>query len=266
MIKFYLVGDTHGDLSFASRICKAAEADGVDTIYQLGDFGVWPGDSGQYYLDTLSENAGKRGVTWKVTLGNHEDYDQLDQIAGVERGSFNLRENIRILGYKAGVWQHGDIRFACIGGAVSIDRNMRMPHVSYWPQETIKDVDLWSLETQMGFWKWDGVDILLSHDAPTSIPTWDGFIKNDSWSNANREQMDLAYDIARPRFGFHGHYHKYLNYTHDYRGGRATVVGLGANPPAMVNRWDEQSHNSVMMGMWEDGNLLVSVANGWVSR
>lgn len=262
MLNFYLVGDTHGDLSFASRVMKAAKFDGVDTIFQLGDFGVWPGESGKYYLDTLSETAGKRGVRWNVTLGNHEDYNQIEDHPESDPKGFWLRPNIWVMGNKAGLLEYGDLRIATFGGAYSIDKNSRKPDQSWWWQEKPRDTDLYSLEGQLDARGWKNVDILLTHDAPNSMPVWPGFFKDDMDSNYCRQMVTMAYDIAKPRYGFHGHYHRYMNYEHVHTGGVARVTGLGANPWAMYNP-NEDDHNSVAKVFWDGDSLITAITNEW---
>lgn len=262
MTNFYLVGDTHGDLSFASRVMKAARYDGVDTIFQLGDFGVWPGPEGKYYLDTLSETAGKRGVRWNVTLGNHEDYDQIEGHPDYDATGFFIRPNIWVMGNKAGLMEFAGMRVASFGGAYSIDKNYRKPNRSWWWQEKPRDHDLYSLEYQMAEKGWDKVDILLTHDSPNSMPVWPGFFKDDADSNYCRQMVTMAYDIAQPTYGFHGHYHRFMTYGHAHRGGVAQVMGLGANPWAMHNL-SEDDHYSVAMAMGDKNNLISAITNEW---
>lgn len=266
MTNFYLVGDTHGDLSFASRIMKAAKADGIDTIFQLGDFGVWPGKDGAYYLDTLSQTAVNRGIRWNVTLGNHEDYDQIESHPAYAEKGFFIRPNIWIMGNHVGVMEYAGLKIAAFGGAYSIDKNYRKPNQSWWWQEKPRPADLEMLTNLMMREGWSSVDVLLTHDAPNSMPTWDGFFKDDQESNFCRQMVTLAYDIAKPAIGFHGHYHRAMNYTHRHDGGHAVVVGLGANPFAMSQWLDENDHGSVAVATVTDGvgSMVVKTTNEWV--
>jgi predicted phosphodiesterase len=259
MFKFYVVGDTHGDLSFASKVCKAAERDGVTTIFQVGDFGIWSKkDEDNYFLDKLNENAGLRGVHWYVTLGNHENYDMVEEFQSVATGSFiPVRENITVLGNKTAVFELQGVKFGSVGGAVSIDREMRIEGKSWWPQENTKYADVqrfMDLIDIMG-----PVDVLLTHDAPSTIE-FDGFYKNDVLSNANRAMMDVVGDIARAKYWFHGHYHRALAYRYK----DTHVVGLGANPEAMPWHMDEFDHKSVaIVHVDDDGDVTYGYTHEW---
>jgi predicted phosphodiesterase len=259
MFKFYVVGDTHGDLSFACKVMKAAERDGVDTIFQVGDFGIWSrNDEGTYFLDKLNENSELRGVHWYVTLGNHENYDMVEEFQASATGSFiKVRDNITILGNKTAVFELQGVKFGSVGGAVSIDREDRTPGVSWWPQENTKygDVQRFAdLVDVVG-----PVDILFTHDAPDTID-FPGFIKDDPWSNGNRTMMDAVGDIARAKYWFHGHYHRALSYRYK----DTHVVGLGANPKAMPEWMDEFDHKSVaLVTVDDDGDVKWSYTHEW---
>lgn len=220
MARFAFVGDTHGNISFASSVCKFAEAAGIKTIYQLGDFGIWDHiPSGEYYLDTLNNNADKRGVEWLFVGGNHENYDSLERYLAqaeeqkdpqwVNNQFIPIRENIIWVG-RANVWYDQGVLFGALGGAVSIDRYARKEGVSWWPQEFTSLNDL--MQFQELVYAFGPLDVMISHDAPLTLPTWPGFIKDDPLSNANRAIMHEAGLLAAPSYWFHGHYHKELLY------------------------------------------------------
>jgi hypothetical protein len=261
--QFYLVGDFHGDLEWASQVMRSAWKDGVKTIFQLGDFGVWPGEFGKNYLDKLSKLAVVRDIVWKVTLGNHEDYGQIDHLFmwGAVTEPQDIRENITILGNKAQVFSEFGLKFASLGGAVSIDRFDRVPGKSWWPQEKTTDQDVRNLAAMFGQTGWSQVDVLLTHDAPPEIPTWYGFVKDDIDSTINRQKMGQAHTIVNPRVWFHGHYHRPLHYS--AADGHTDVIGLGANPPAMYNDkvW---LHGSVMkVTVGENAKMTIEEVKWW---
>ena len=224
MSKFLVVGDVHGDFPFASAVCRTAASFGITDIFQVGDFGVWDHlDEGVYFLDKLDENSEKRGANWTFVAGNHENYNSLEQHAlGMDdHGFVNLRKRIRWTG-RTNVWNYNGLRMGAFGGAYSIDREMRTPGISWWPQEMPTLADVYAFEAQVGD---ERLDVLFSHDAPISLPEWNGFIKDDSQSEASRRRVTDAYAVARPRIGLHGHYHRELTYTHEF----SRVYGLGCN-------------------------------------
>jgi Calcineurin-like phosphoesterase len=220
MARFIFAGDSHGNTSYVSSICKFAEAAGIQTIYQLGDFGIWDHiPSGEYYLDTLNSSAEKRGVEWLFVAGNHENYDSLEEYEReakakqypeyVNNGFIQIRDNITWVG-RANVWYDQGVLFGALGGAVSIDRYSRKQGVSWWPQEYTNLNDLQAF-TELVY-AHGPLDVMISHDAPLTLPSWPGFIKDDPLSNANRAIMHEAGLAAAPTNWFHGHYHKELVY------------------------------------------------------
>jgi hypothetical protein len=225
MNEILVVGDVHGDLSFASAICRTAKAFGISDIIQVGDFGVWDHtEEGVYFLDKLDENSELRGVNWTFVAGNHENYDSLEdrQALGADDSGFvELRKNIRWTG-RTNVWDYKGYRFAAFGGAYSIDKADRKPGSSWWWQEMPTLADLYNFEGQVGG---DHVDILFTHDSTTSLPEWPGFFKADVDSAASRNIITSAYWISKPALAFHGHYHRELEYAHE----QAKVYGLGCN-------------------------------------
>lgn len=259
MTKFYVVGDVHGDISFASAVCRAAEHEEVSNIFQVGDFGVWDHQpDGVYFLDKLAENAALRGVDWYVTLGNHENYDSIERYQAVSTSSFiPLRDRITVLGNKTAVFEMDGIKFASVGGAVSIDRDIRKPGSSWWPQESTKYGDVQRLAELVEIT--GPVDFLLTHDSPTTLPEWPGFYKNDHLSNTNRELMDAVGEIARAKYWFHGHYHRGLQYQFN----DTQVVGLGANPEAMPFSMPKRQHNSVALVTVDDSGIKWEYSTEW---
>lgn len=229
MAKFLLVGDCHGDFAFANAVTKFAKDRGVETVFQLGDFGIWDHKSdGEYFLDTLNENSTQRGVHWYFVAGNHENYDRLEKYAAectYDDGMVFIRDSITWVG-RANVWRHDGLTFGAIGGAVSIDREWRTEGDSWWPQEFTNLNDLMLLDAKLRESGRGSVDVMLSHDAPDSLPTFPGFIKDDFLSNANRSLINQAWEVAHPTQWFHGHYHQELVY--DHKG--TTCYGLDCNP------------------------------------
>lgn len=233
MTKYIIVGDTHGDVPFVSQVTRAAKELGIETILQVGDFGVWDHKpDGVYFLDKLNENSELRGVKWYFVPGNHENYDRLENYEAyadehgtrTPEGFVPLRDNIFYVG-KTNVWTWDGVLFAAAGGAYSIDKAWRTPGVSWWPQETLTPGEVVRLHALMSI-AGRHADVLLTHDSSTSLPEWPGFLKDDPDSQAHREIMDQVWDITRPTWWFHGHYHRYLQYRHH----DTYVTGVNCNP------------------------------------
>lgn len=228
MTKFMVVGDTHGNTNFAYSMCHKAMNAKIDTIYQVGDFGLWDHvPDGVKYLDNLNRKSEECGVTWHWVPGNHENYDRLAVHRAVngldERGFVKIRDRI-LSTDKALVWTHDGLVFGAVGGAVSIDRNYRVLGRSYWEQErtTMEDVTVFKNQIKHVY---NSVDVLLTHDSPTTLPTWPGFVKDDWASERNRQAMDMVYGAAHAAVAFHGHYHKHLAYKFE----DTAVIGLSCD-------------------------------------
>jgi hypothetical protein len=227
-MKMLLVGDSHGDLQFMDRMVLKAVDNGIDTIFQLGDFGfVWPGE--EYKLELLNILAKENDVNIFFLPGNHEDWDTLDkwERSAIENNNltFNgfipVTSNIFYSG-KTHVWTWYGKTFAVAGGAYSIDKMYRIIGESWWPQEELTDWDIASLAN--GARDYAPVDILLTHDGPT----WGNYTRgllDIPESHIHRQKMNMVHEATRPSMWFHGHYHQFSQYSD-----RETMVfGLDCN-------------------------------------
>jgi len=136
-----VAGDWHGNISWASSVLREAQAEDIDTIVQVGDFGYWEHTpDGVYYLDKLSENAVLRGVRVVWVDGNHENHTMLrEKYADAEKsdeGFWKIRENMWYTP-RANVWEWYGQRIMSLGGAYSIDKHHRRLGTSYWAEEMI---------------------------------------------------------------------------------------------------------------------------------
>lgn len=209
-----LVGDVHGSLPHSVAAIAALAAKGITEVHFLGDFGfLWTGapiEEGR--LNTLNGLLRNKGQTAFVTTGNHENYDLIEPIIADSDGIKWVRDSIGILprGWRAET-PSGRV-LASLGGANSIDRYQRVPHLSWWPQEQIEQADVDALGTTP-------VDILLGHDSPTtdtlvdylapSAHLWDP--RGLSYSNDGRQVFHDAFLQVRPRIVISGHYHCHLD-------------------------------------------------------
>lgn len=227
-MQILMVGDIHGDLSFAVRACHVAKELGISQIIQLGDFGIWDHtEKGVYFLDELDKHSEDVNVSWLFVPGNHENYDSLEEHALNDPTTAEdfvvIRDRI-LYTRKVNKWTWAGKTFKVVGGAYSIDKKYRTPGTSWWPQEQLTDDEL-ALAVDMGH-----VDILLTHDCPT----WADFgmrLKEDLESQMHRQKMNEVYSATLPKIWFHGHYHTYMEY--ESRGTR--VYGLECNDNAMYH-------------------------------
>lgn len=144
----YIMGDTHygnGDEIKLLQLKKTHGATDNDVAIICGDVGfVWDGHDRYIpgimppprdYL-ALNKVSGLGFITI-FCPGNHENYDALGTYPIVEvfgGKARQLRENIFMMVYGEIYTIEGKKYWNC-GGASSIDRYRRVPHISWWPQE-----------------------------------------------------------------------------------------------------------------------------------
>lgn len=256
-VRILIAGDWHGNHVWAKKIIEVANAEEIEKIIQVGDFGVWPGASGEEYLDILSRALVKRGVKLYFVPGNHEDYNQIDHwvktIAPNEDGHLEIRKNLFYAG-KVNAWTWEGKRFASVGGAVSIDKSWRKENISWWPQERLTAFEE-RQAMELGI-----VDYLFTHDAPQDLPLT--YLKKDEDSKAHRLSMTNIGLAIRPSMWFHGHYHRKMEYKFYHADGETNVFGLDADPqgskdPQLYNHaaildtnLDDVSYNRKHFNWW----------------
>lgn len=219
--KVLLVGDVHGSSLQLEKAIRHAKDLEIDTIIQVGDFGIWSTDK------PFLNNAEFLLNQWDMELyfidGNHENFPRLYEKKILEDGTRFVRDHITYLprGFR---WSWGGLDFLALGGAASIDRHHRRVNVSWWAEErlTVEDV----LTAQSG----GKVDIMFTHDSPENAPN---SITDDvsgqfeamryfgadvvNQCTQHRKLLKEVTDVVTPRLLFHGHYHKWMegHFTHN---------------------------------------------------
>jgi Icc-related predicted phosphoesterase len=228
MKKILLIGDTHGNTAWAREMVALAQALKADAIVQLGDFGIWPGPGGDKFLRKLNKYLDEADLNLYFVDGNHEDFPKLEKLRGGQEGiaplvlqGFEHPVPARIHHIPRGhVWEWGGVAFMGVGGAVSIDRQWRIPGKSWWPEETLTPAqEEYALEQAA-----QHIDVLVSHDCPTYVPMT-GLV-NDPNSHWHRQIITGIAKVAAPRLWFHGHMHHYMEYKFGYGDEETQVYGL----------------------------------------
>ena len=216
-MRILLLSDIHGNLHEIEAVLADAESKGLtfQSILQLGDFGVWPGDKGRRFLDGVSALAVRTGVPFRFLGGNHEDYDQIDSWGSGNSPFTEVRDGLFYV-QRGARWTWGKCSFGSLGGAFSVDHKIRTPHVDWWPRsEEVHVEDVLTLGPRV-------LDVLVSHttgflSSPKRQPA---FLSSGSKVNISRETemmadtseylVQLAMDHTQPKWLFHGHWH-YIN-------------------------------------------------------
>jgi hypothetical protein len=208
-----LAGDWHGSTDWAQSAIRQLAQCGVKRIYHLGDFGIWPGDSGARYLTRVNAAAKRYGLTLWVTPGNHEDYAQIAAIpAERDDGLQWITSNIALIP-RCHRWEHGGRTFVSLGGAPSIDYQARTENVTWWPNEMITYGEACRVHE-------DGhADVMLTHDSPdggtaavqqiidTPAAKSPWSIEGLNYAREGRLLMNHAVEGVRPKLLAHGHFH-----------------------------------------------------------
>ncbi|WP_028644595.1 metallophosphoesterase [Nocardioides sp. URHA0020] len=215
-----VIGDWHGDRSWANARLQSLGERGVSVALHAGDFGIWPGPSGKAFLQSVEKVCARYDIAVLVTPGNHEHWSRINQLwenpknreADGERRPLYLTEHVAVLprGYR---WSMHGRSFVSLGGAPSVDFLSRRQGKDWWPEEqmTQEDVD----RTIAGGY----ADVMITHDAPG--PPWATRAVEDivttnpmswtdralSYATEGRDLVTAAFLGVAPRLQVHAHYH-----------------------------------------------------------
>lgn len=197
-------------------------------ILQLGDFGIWPGEGGAWYLAGLNRALAAADATLAFIDGNHEDHDFL---ASVREGMDPLApaqvsDNIWHLprGYR---WTWHGREWLALGGAASPDRAVRLRWNYGWsPGEYITAADLARAGSRPAA-------VMITHEAPGGAPVRYLDPPPSLWLGEDldkgEEQRAMVRQVAesvQARWLFHGHHHQGYRASVPLRHGPLEVTGL----------------------------------------
>lgn len=173
-----------------------------DVVVIMGDAGfVWDGSETDKYWQDFLDN--KPWTTFCV-LGNHENYDMIEQLPTTTFGGEEVYQVSKSVFYA----KTGRIYDLCgqncfvINGADSHDKEYRTPNVSWWAQEQITEEDIDIAKANLG--KYNGtVDFVFSHTGGQEVCNFLGFKPTISDNRLTRILDGVIY-----KKHFCGHYHK----------------------------------------------------------
>lgn len=216
-MRILLVGDTHGNRQWLRNVVLTrAEREGVEAVFQLGDFGYWQKDSD--FVKTAADCA----VPFYFLDGNHENHPLLPRGA---LGPINVAGNLHYVPRGSRLEWDG-VTVLVVGGAHSIDRAYRTPGVDWFPEEDISEQDFNSAVMA------GQCDVMLAHDAPgfAHLPLatpYDAAWRAELPACAkNRDVVGAIVDSVRPSLYVHGHYHAAWDMTVERDWGDFRLKGL----------------------------------------
>lgn len=202
-----ILGDVHGEWGELNTVVLKAlrTYSGISAIVQVGDLGYsWPGHKPFAFssaFGTKKEVKHAESLPFHWLEGNHEHYTKLllDNGASQPGLIYQPRGSTHDFGGTLGTAMF-------FGGASSIDREQRIPFKEWWPEECI------TLHQVLPVLHADNkckVDILFSHDHPSSIPHSDKLYGSNQFGRSDRIALELVREKVKPRFCVFGHHHKF---------------------------------------------------------
>lgn len=170
----FVTGDTHYPIDSAKLFKNKHEfvrsrLTRKDYLIVLGDFGLFWTLGSQKNLAAI-EKVQRLEYTLLFVDGNHENFDWLEKFPVIDKFGGKARccgENIFHL-MRGEIYTIEDRQFFVCGGAASVDKQFRYPHISWWPQEDISGPEerkaIETLDNANG-----RVDFILTHTCPESI-------------------------------------------------------------------------------------------------
>lgn len=197
----WYVGDIHGMAEHVAAIDSAAVEAGVNTIVQVGDFGIhWPGIKcplAKYF------NSRTSGPTWLTCGGNHDNWPKFFE-AAAEQGEPNLVELATGCYFvqRGCVHTISGIKHIFFGGAESTDKHMRVEGRTWFSEET---PGYGEFSNFAGNLESERPEVVVTHEAPSRVPI----------SKLNRDRMPtprsldniLLHGEHKPSRWYFGHHH-----------------------------------------------------------
>lgn len=169
-----VTGDTHGEEGrfwSPEAPCNKALGEG-DYLFVCGDFGYVSDDSypERRFLRYMAEEL---PYTICFCDGNHENFDLLDafelsewkggKVHIIRRDAVGTPKVIHLM--RGQVYEIEGKKIFTFGGAYSIDKALRVPGRSWWPQEMPNEEEKKEAEKNLEAVGWK-VDYILTHTAP----------------------------------------------------------------------------------------------------
>lgn len=176
MSAIYVIGDVHGKFRAYAKLLSSLTPDSLSL--QVGDFGLLPGSD---YPGVLPDGA-------KFIRGNHDSPEIARRHPGFA-GDYGFLPEYGVF---------------VIGGAESLDRDLRTPGRDWWPEEELSDERLQHALDLYGACK---PEIVVSHDCPSvAVPAMPVGGLDFPRSRTVRA-LDRMLEAHTPKLWIHGHWH-----------------------------------------------------------
>ena len=209
MGRVFITGDTHQSLDINKLNSKNFPLNSIltkdDILIICGDWGcIWDGSGEDKYWQNWYE---KKNFTTFVVLGNHENYDLIQNYPIVQFCGGRARKvsDSVYLEIRGEVYNFNGKTFLSFGGADSTDKHLRKEGESWWSGERITEEDLENARKNVK--KYDYIDYVITHTGGSEINRFIGFEPSES-------DKILDQILSEIKYGTHycGHYHVDLYY------------------------------------------------------
>ena len=199
--KIYVVGDIHGDFGGFNAWLDRVRP---DIVIQCGDFGFWPGHD-KFELSRIKPHGAK--IYWLD--GNHENHEALNLIQAkgehchapieMEPDIFYMPRGstMRLLGQNC----------LFMGGATSIDRNIRTPGYDWFAEENIRQIDMDLLPLH------EKIDTVFSHTFPRFLFQYMSNFLRFNLPCVSQDALRIIFGHFQPKRWYFAHFHHAVNGT-----------------------------------------------------
>jgi Icc-related predicted phosphoesterase len=202
-----LLGDIHGNVGTLRYAIEKAVECGATALIQVGDFGLFP-KGGQYtgFYRVCKESP----IPVYFIEGNHDDCSRWVQYTEVTR----VFDDANLFYVPRGTVMEIDGKMiAFMGGAASIDKDIRLRENWHWDkEENISGHEVLRLFENAENKK---IDVLITHDVPISVckthfddsaKMWFGVGKD--WHDVNMDVIQRIWDRLGNPMIYSGHMHR----------------------------------------------------------
>ena len=162
---------------------------------QVGDFGIGFGQR-QEFVDYLTEKMNKENHSHRFIRGNHD--------------------NVSVAKHHKNFIQDGTIEdgMMFVGGAFSIDKDLRTPGLDWWDDEELSYTELAEMIVR---YEEEKPEIMITHDCPNSVAQhlFSNHIKHEFENSRTRTAFDTMFHHVdhKPKLWIFGHWHtsKHVN-------------------------------------------------------
>jgi hypothetical protein len=205
----YIIGDVHGKFRDLEKLVVKNDIKDCYLIC-VGDLGIgfnYSAEGERRGCALMNEFFGERNIHFMSIRGNHDDPDYFNDKNNITYDFFRLLPDYHTQTI------NGE-KFLFVGGAVSIDRQVRIEGRSWWVGEKFEYKP--ELITEC--------DVLITHSAPTWLGPFDkdgiiGWCERDEtlWNECLKERVDLNKLVAesKAKHLYCGHFHQYVMTDHN---------------------------------------------------